>query len=91
VFPLKYFPAGQGVLQKVAPAADTWPAGHAVQEAAPAVAEKVFAGQSVHAPPAIEVLPAGQFVQSALDLERLGELLPAGQLKQVTLRVGLCE
>jgi hypothetical protein len=65
--PLIYFPAGQaGVVQEVAPAADVWPAGHAVQEAAPAVAEKVFAGHNVHAPPDIEVAPAAHLAHVVL-------------------------
>ncbi len=68
--PLKYFPGGQliGVVQELAPAADVWPAGHAVQDVAPA-AEKLFAGQFIHvailvAPVAEEYVPAGQFTQA---------------------------
>jgi hypothetical protein len=79
-----YFPAGQAaMLQELAPAADVCPAGHAVQvkpETAPAVAEKVFAGQFIHvailvAPVAEEYVPAVQFTQAPPLM-----YFPAGQL-----------
>ena len=90
---LIYFPAGQAaMLQELAPAADVWPGGHAVQEAAPSNAEKVFTGQFVHTPPGIEVLPAPQGMHmpplltfpagqgsSVQDVAPAADVWPAGQ------------
>jgi hypothetical protein len=84
--PLLYLPVEQDeqLLTEVLPVEDDpVPAGQLVQLPAPGLGLKVFAGQDVQVPPAVEYLPAGQSVQSEDESEPEGEVVPAGQDMQV--------
>ena len=87
---MPYRPAAQ-FEQVVAPAAAYLPAAQDVQLEEPAEEEKVTLEQSAHAEAAAEYLPAGQAVQSVLNLLPETEVVPAGQLAQTVASVKVAD